>query len=50
MTRKQLEALMAWVNAKFEDAKFDDLQTGIQLIEAEERLLSLFNEKEEDEE
>ncbi len=45
MTRKQLEALMAWVNAKF-----DDLQTGVQLREAEERLLSLFNKEEGDEE
>ena len=38
---------MAWVNSKFENAKFDDLQTVVQLIEAEERLLSLFNEEEE---
>lgn len=50
MNREQLEALMAWVNAKFEDAKFDDLQTAVKVMEAEENLLSLFNTEEGDEE
>ena len=46
MNLQQLKAFMAWVNAKFEDAKFGDFQSRFQVRKAEERLLSLFEKKE----
>ena len=40
MTPEQLKALIDWIEAKFEHAKFDDLHSLMRVYETHETLLS----------